>query len=317
VLFSLVVPIYNDGYLAEEFCSDFEQVFQRYLGKSSIEDDVEVIFVNDGSRDDSFLTLRDVVCEKFKFAKAVDLSRNFGQHVAASAGYRFARGDYVGYVNVDREDPPSELVRLLDAVRSGEHDFAGGCYRKRDVRFLNRVTSKTFMWLLNELTGYSVPLDMAAARVMNRRFIDAYNALTEKSRYLPGLESWLGFRRTWIPIDHRPRTRGKSSYNFRRRLALAFDAIVSFSDLPLKLAVALGAVVALLGFAMSLYLIIQKVLFADIQPGYTSTTCLIVVMGGVHIFVLGLASIYIGRILREVQGRPLFVVRATKKIDPS
>jgi dolichol-phosphate mannosyltransferase len=317
LLISLVVPIYNDGALAEEFCADVEAVFQRELGTQEIENDVEVIFVNDGSRDDSFEMLRDVVCEKFKWARVVDLSRNFGQHVAISAGYRHAKGDYVAYLNVDREDPPDQIPRVLDVIRKGEHDFVGARYKHRDVPFFNRLTSKVFMWVLNRLTGYDVPLDMAALRIMNRRFVDTYNALTEKSRYLPGLESWLGFSRTWVLIDHRKRTRGKSTYNFKRRFMLAFDAIVSFSDLPLRISVVFGMLVALLGLLMTVYLIITKIFFESVAPGWTGTISVIVLLAGAQIFVMGVAGLYIGRILREVQGRPLYVVRATHNIEPS
>jgi glycosyltransferase involved in cell wall biosynthesis len=317
LLISLVVPIYNDGALAEEFCADVEAVFQRVLGTEAIENDVEVIFVNDGSRDDSFEVLRDVVCEKFKCARVVDLSRNFGQHVAISAGYRHARGDYVACLNVDREDPPDQIPLVLEVIRKGEHDFVGGRYKQRDVPFFSRLTSKIFMWVLNRLTGYEVPLDMAMLRVMNRRFVDAYNPFTERSRYLPGLESWLGFRRTWVLIDHRKRTRGKSSYNFRRRFMLAFNTILSFSDLPLRISVVLGMLVALLGFAMNIFLVITKIFFVGLAAGFTATISIIVLLAGVQILVMGVAGLYIGRVMREVQGRPLYVVRATHNIEPS
>jgi glycosyltransferase involved in cell wall biosynthesis len=317
VLISLVVPIYNDGALAEEFCADVEAVFQRELGTQAIDNEVEVIFVNDGSSDGSYALLRDVVCPKFKCARVVDLSRNFGQHVAISAGYRHAKGDYVACVNVDREDPPDQIPRLLDVLRKGEHDFVGARYIQRDVPFFNRLTSKVFMWVLNRLTGYDVPLDMATLRVMNRRFVDSYNALTEQSRYLPGLESWLGFRRTWVLIDHRKRTRGKSSYNFKRRFILAFNAIVSFSDLPLRISVVFGMLVALLGVTMSIFLVITKLFFVGVEPGFTATISVIVFFAGAQMFVIGVAGLYIGRILREVQGRPLYVVRATHNIEPA
>jgi glycosyltransferase involved in cell wall biosynthesis len=317
LLISLVVPIYNDGALAEEFCEDVEAVFQRVLGTEAIEGEVEVIFVNDGSRDESFTLLRDVVCARFKCARVVDLSRNFGQHVAISAGYRHAKGDYVACLNVDREDPPDQIPLLLEIIEKGEHDFVGGRYRQRDVPFFNRLTSRFFMWFLNRLTGYEVPIDMASLRIMNRRFVDAYNSLTERSRYLPGLESWLGFRRTWVLIDHRKRTRGKSSYNFKRRFQLAFETILSFSDLPLRISVVLGTLVAFIGFAMNAFLVITKLFFENVATGFTATVSIIVLMGGVQILVMGVAGLYIGRVMREVQGRPLYVVRTTHNIEPS
>jgi glycosyltransferase involved in cell wall biosynthesis len=309
IKYSFVVPIYKDGALAGEFCEEFQRVFRGYLGKDAIEDDVEVIFVNDGSPNDSYAILRDQVCPRFAFAKAIDLSRNFGQPVAISAGYRHARGQYVGTLNVDMEDPPAELIPLLEAIQSGEFDFVGGRYKSRDVPLMNKVTSNLFSRLLNRLTGYAVPLDMASSRVMNRRFVDEYNRLTETSRYIPALESWMGFRRGWVMISHQRRTRGTSSYDFKRRMLMALDAIVSFSDLPLKMVAASGMLIAAVGFAMMALLIVGKLFFTDFRPGFTSTVSVIVFMGGVQIIVTGVASLYIGRILREAQGRPLYIVR--------
>ena len=314
IKYSFVVPIYNDAYLAGDFCAEFEAVFKRYLAVEALEQHAEVIFVNDGSQDESFAVLRDQVCARFPFAKLVDLSRNFGQHIAISAGYRYAKGEYVGLVNVDMEDPPDQLPILLESLEREQLDFVGGRYKQRRISITKKITSKVFAWLLNVFTGYRVPLDMATCRVMTRRFIDAYNQLTEKSRYLPGLESWLGFRRGWAIIEHRPRRRGKSSYNFKRRLLLALDSIISFSDLPLKIATLVGSGVALIGFVMTLALAVGKMFFIDFQIGYTSTISIIVFMGGVQILVMGLASLYIGRILREVQNRPLFVVRETYRL---
>jgi len=312
--YSFIVPIYNDGYLAADFCRELERVFRKHLATDDLDGLVEVIFVNDGSRDDSFAILRDQVCPEFSFARAVDLSRNFGQHVAITCGYRYAQGEVVGYLNVDMEDPPDQLPLLIDELRNGKFDFVGGIYVERHVPFFNKLTSKLFARVLNLLTGYQLPINMATVRVMNCKFIDVYNQLTEKSRYLPGIEAWMGFRRGWVPVKHRRRQRGGSSYNFKRRLLMASESIISFSDLPLKMAVVLGTTVALLGFVMTLLLIIGKLFFVDYRAGYTTTVSVIVFMGGVQINVMGLASLYIGRILREVQNRPLFIVRETKNL---
>jgi len=309
--YSFVIPIYNDAYLANDFCEEFSRVFREYLGTDAIESRAEVIFVNDGSADDSYVRLRDEICARYKFAKVIDLSRNFGQHIAISCGYKYARGRYVAASNVDMEDPPGQFPLLLDVVRTGEYDFVGGRYRSRGVSWLNRTTSLLFSRLLNTLTGYEVPLDMAMLRVMDRSFIDAYNQLVERSRYLPGLESWLGFRKTWVLIEHRPRTRGRSSFNLRRRFAFAIGAILSFSDLPLRITVVAGGLITLIGTVMSLALIASRIFLGDVQLGFTTTVSAIVFMGGAQMIVIGVASLYVGHILREVQGRPLFVVRDT------
>lgn len=306
--YSFVVPIFRDAGLAQPFCVEFERVFAAYLGTDDITAEVELIFVNDDGTLETADTLRGV-CERHRFAKLVNLSRNFGQHVALSCGYDHARGDYVGMLNVDMEDPPDQIPLLLDALKSGTCDIALGVRELRKSPWLERVTSRSFTWFLNKATGYDMPLNTATLRVMNRRFVDAYRSLTENSRYLPGLEMWLGFQRAYVPIRHARREQGRSSYAFGKRLKMAFEAIISFSDLPLRFTVALGAIVALIGFLLAAYFVIGKLFFVEFQAGYTSTMIATVLIGGVLISVVGLASLYIGRILSEVQGRPVYVIR--------
>jgi glycosyltransferase involved in cell wall biosynthesis len=308
MLYSFVVPIYNDGALARDFCVEMASVFRRYLGHDDLARDLEVIFVDDGSANTSPQLLKEV-CDEFAFAKCMLLSRNFGQHIATSAGYRAASGDYVGTLNVDMEEPPRFLPDLLDALKQGNYDIVGGRHQGRPVRFTTRMTSYLFTVVMNRLTGYQTPVNATTMRIMTRRAVDMYNSLTEKSRYIPGLEHWLGLRYTRVPIEQQPRKAGKSSYNFRRRLRMAYSSVISFSDFPLRLAVKFGMLVAAAGMLLGIGLILQKWLGPSLLPGYTSTFVLIVFLGGVQIAVTGVASLYIGRILAEVQHRPLFVVR--------
>ncbi|MBS1120358.1 MAG: glycosyltransferase family 2 protein [Deltaproteobacteria bacterium] len=310
MLYSFVVPIFNDGALAQAFCIEMASVFRRYLGHDDLARDLEVIFVDDGSKNDSPQLIKQA-CDEFPFAKAVLLSRNFGQHIAVSAGYRAASGDYVGSLNVDQEEPPRCLPDLLDALRKGGHDIVGGLHDGRTVGLTERMTSALFVGVMNRLTGNSLPVNATTVRIMTRRALDVYNSLTEKSRYMPGLEAWLGLKYTRVPIEGQPRKVGKSSYNFRRRLRMAYSSVISFSDFPLRLAVKFGMVVAGLGMLLAAGLLLQKLFGASLLPGYTSTFVLIVFLGGVQIAVTGVASLYIGRILAEVQQRPLFVVRET------
>ncbi len=309
MLYSFVVPIFNDGALARSFCVEMEQVFRKYLGHDDLARDLEVIFVDDGSRNDSPHVLKQV-CDEFSFAKALLLSRNFGQHIATSAGYRVASGDYVGTLNVDQEEPPSCLPDLLDALKKGEHDIVGGLHTGRAVPLFTRMTSYLFVVVMNRLTGAKLPVNATTLRIMTRRAVDTYNSLTETSRYIPGLEGWLGLKYVRVPIEAQPRKAGKSSYNFRRRLRMAYSSVISFSDFPLRLAVKFGMLVAGLGMLLAVGLVLQRIFWSSL-PGYTSTTVLIVFLGGVQIAVTGVASLYIGRILAEVQKRPLFVVRET------
>lgn len=308
--YSFVVPIYNDGALARDFCLEMERTFRAYLKRDDIEAELELIFVDDGSANDSRVLLRRV-CDEFPFVRMAAFARNFGQHIALSAGYRLARGDYVGMLNVDQEDPPSQIPLLLDALRGTDYDIAGGLYERRDVPFFTGLTSRLFHVAMNRLTGYETPINASTVRVMTRRAVDDYNSLSERSRYLPGLEMWLGFKYCRVPLVHQKRRVGTSSYNFRRRLRMAIASIISFSDFPLRLAVKFGLLMAGAGVLLIFALIIDKLFFRALMPGYTSTVAAIVFLGGVQIMVTGVASLYVGRILAEVQGRPLYVIRET------
>ena len=303
----MVVPIYNDGYLAEAFCVEYEKEFQKYLGKDQIETEVELIFVNDGSKNDSIDYLIKLSEEK-KFVKVIDFSRNFGQHIALSCGYQNAKGQYVGMLNVDMQEPPSEIPKLLDYIKGKNFDIVYGLSDERKTSFANRVTSKSFAFFLNYLTNSQMPLNVTTLRIMNRKFVDAYNSLSEKSRYIPGLETWLGFKHGYLSIIHKERAIGKSSYNFRKRLAMAMESIISFSDYPLRLIVGFGCVIAFIGFLLTAFLLLSKIFFVNIQAGYTTTISLITFIGGIQIMVIGFASLYIGRILKEVQNRPLYII---------
>lgn len=315
VKYSFVVPIYNDAYLAEDFCCEYLRAFQGHLAAEEISRHTELIFVNDGSVDDSAETLA-ALPTRFPFVRVINFSRNFGQHIALSCGYRYARGQFVGMLNVDQQEPPDQIPLLLHHIETTDCDIVFGVRRRRAGSSADRLTSRLFGIVLNKLTGYEVPLNVATIRVMNRRFVDAYNSLSETSRYLPGLESWLGFKRGYVEVTHAERSLGKSSYNFSRRLLMAADAVISFSDLPLRITVLLGFGVVVLSCLLALLLVAQKLYFSNIQLGYTSTMCVMVFLGGMQLSVVGMASLYIGRVLREVQHRPLYVVRSTVNIEP-
>jgi glycosyltransferase involved in cell wall biosynthesis len=311
--YSFVVPIYYDGYLARPFCEEIEKEMRLFLEMEDISREIEVIFVNDGSRDDSQRLLREVA-QSFPFVKVIELSRNFGQHVAVSCGYRFASGDYVAMMNADMQDPPDQIGALVEKLRRGDCDIVLGLRQARQGTWHEELTSRAFNALLNALTGAKTPTNVASLRMMTRPFVDAYNTLNEKSPYIPGLENWLGFRHGYVLIRHQRRAMGKSSYTFRRRLHMATESIVSFSDLPLRLAAVLGFIVSGLGVLLVGRLLVMRWLFSEILPGYTSTMSVIVLLGGANLTFLGLLGLYVGRILREVQNRPRYVVESVENI---
>ncbi len=300
---SIITPIYYDSYLAERFVESINKV-----EFNSIEIQ-EIIFVIDGGSKKDEEVLKDLASKNTR-VKLIFLSRNFGQHIAVSAGYKESIGDYVCMINVDQQDPPQEIPKLLQLFTNGEEvDIVYGLRNERKDSFFKTLSSRIFNLILNKLTGDNTPLNVATLRIMSRRFIDSYNALSEKARYIPGLESWIGFEKSYVQIESQNRIDGKSSYNFRKRLNMAVESIVSFSDLPLRWSAYAGILTAIIGFLTLIVLSLMKIYFIDFQSGYISTVALILFIGGIQIFVVGLASIYIGRILKEVQNRPLYIVK--------
>jgi dolichol-phosphate mannosyltransferase len=305
---SIVISIYCDGYLARACCAELAKVCSAYLGTDQIEDKLELIFVNDGSPDDSLQRLLQVK-DEFKFVKVVDLSRNFGQHAAIASGLRLARGSYVLRMNVDLQDPPSEIPKLLNEIVTGQYDLVVGQYSVRNSPWINRLTAYIYFETFKFLTGLNVPQHTSPLRVMNRAFIGAYNNLTEKSRFPQGLDQWLGFRHKYIEIEHCDRVVGKSSYTFWSRMQLALTGILYFTDRPLKLIGYFGLLMAALGLLLGLGIVIQKLTGNSLLPGYASLASISLVGFGIQIGSLGLLGLYIGKIFREVQNRPLYIVR--------
>jgi glycosyltransferase involved in cell wall biosynthesis len=311
-IYSFIVTTYNDGYLAHSFCESLQVAMQQLLGAKGIDDKIEVIFVNDGSRDNSQELLL-AASRQFSFVKVIELSRNFGQHVAISCGYRFAAGQYVGMLNADQQDPPDQIPVVLSALLEGQCDIAVGLRSERGESVINSLTSRAFNTVLNLLTGAKTPVNAASLRIMTRQFVDAYNKLSERTPYIPGLENWLGFQHVYVPIRHQYRTLGKSSYTLRKRWRMAVDSIVGFSDLPLRFAATLGFLITCIGMLLGLGLVLQRLFFTNVLPGYTSTVSAVIFLGGLNLMFLGLVSLYVGRILREVQNRPRFIVKSFER----
>jgi glycosyltransferase involved in cell wall biosynthesis len=308
IRYSIVVPIYGDGCLAPALCEEIERVMSGYVRTAPLRDSFELIFVNDGSRDDSL----DVLLKsraRFDFVRVIDLSRNFGQHSAIACGMQDARGEIVLRMNVDMQDPPSAIPRLLETLREGGYDLVAGQYSTRKSPLVNRVSAYLYFLLFRFLTGFDTPQNTSSLRAMSRRFVDAYNSLTEKSRFPQGLDQWLGFRHKYVEIEHRERADKRSSYSLWARLRLAVNGVLYFSDRPLQLVAFAGFVVAFLGIALAAYIATERLLGVDYLPGYASLASIGLIAFGVQLGCTGLVGLYVAKIFKEVQNRPLYLVR--------
>lgn len=297
---SLVVPVYFEEACIEQFLKETIAV----LNECKVE--WEIIFIDDGSEDRT-VELISLKASDDDRVKLIEFSYNHGKQAAVSAGIQYTTGDYIIYMDPDLQDPPKEIPRFLVAIEDG-YDVVFGVRHKKMDGFVNRILSKIFWSILRKYTGLEIPTDLAVMRIFNRKFANKFLEYKEQNRFIEGIFIHIGMNRTELEISQRERFAGKSKFNFKRKLQLAFDAIFDFSELPLKLAVRLGIAFSFLGLMSLIGILILKV-FINFASGWPSLFSMMVFSLGLNLFFIGIAAIYIGKIYKESKARPLFSIR--------
>ena len=306
-LISVVSPVYQGEKMVEEL------VQRVSLSIGSITQDYEIILVNDASPDRSWETIAQQ-CSKDSRIKGVDLSRNFGQHFAISAGLSFAKGEWVVVMDCDLQDRPEEIPALYEKAQEG-FDIVFARRVLRQDTFFKRWTSTVFHSLYNWLSGMNWDKAIANFGIYKHCVIREFNRMPEQARSFPSLISYLGFRTTAIDVKHAERAEGKSSYNLYKLLKLSFDVIVSNSNKPLRLAVGLGFFMSVISFLLAIYNVIAKWLGIVRVPGFTTTVFSIWFVGGLLLLIIGIMGLYLGKVFDQVKGRQLFIVRNSINLD--
>ena len=308
-LISLIFPIFNEEAVLPVLLPRLDAVvaeLQRDFGL------VEVIFVNDGSRDRSLPLLRDLAQTR-PWVRVLAFSRNFGHQVAVTAGMNFATGQAVILLDADLQDPPELLPAMLRLWQNDGYEVVYGVRTERagETAF-KKLTAKIFYRLLRRLTNVDIPADTGDFRLMDRKVVDSLNRMGEQHRFLRGMAAWVGFKQVGLPYARDARAAGETKYPFRKMLNLAMDAVSSFSHAPLKLATNLGWTIACVSI---LYGIITTIRYLTARgtfaPGWASMIVVVSLLSGVQLITLGFIGEYIGRIYDEVKGRPLYLVSET------
>ena len=306
-LLSIVVPIYNDAVLAQNFVLEARRVFtERFLADLDL-DSLEILFVDDGSDVMSAAHL-DELCNSFEEVNVVHLSRNFGQHAAIKCGFDLSEGDYVIRSNVDMQDPLESSTEMLKLLVESQSDRVVGYYERRETSLSNRLTSQIFYRLFNRMSGYRVPQNTSALRVVNRRFVDSMRDRVESQVFPQDLEEWVGFKTQYMPIKHRPRQIGSSSYTFRRRMNLALTAISMNAGRFFKFAWLGGVALSLLATLYLSFLTVGYLTGRAVLKGFMPIIALQVLSIGVLVVLLGLLGMMVDRNLSESRGRPPYIV---------
>ena len=301
VTISVVIPMRNERDL-------LKPLFQRLLPVlEGLNEGFEVICVNDGSTDDTLERLKKRNA-KHAAIRIVDLSRGFGKEAALTAGIDLARGRAVVVMDADLQDPPELIADFVAKWREG-WQVVYGARRSRDKdSWLKRTTAKAFYAVFNRLSRTPIPPDAGDFRLMDRRVVDALKRLGEHARFMKGLFAWVGFKYTSVPFDRPERKAGESQWPFLRLLRFAFDGIFSFSTIPLRLLIWLGAVTAAVALLRAAYLVVRTWVFGIDVPGYASLMVAVLFFGGVQLISTGVLGEYIGRIFTESKNRPLYIV---------
>ncbi|MDR1621094.1 MAG: glycosyltransferase family 2 protein [Synergistaceae bacterium] len=266
----------------------------------------EIIFVEDCGQDGSWEKIRDLALQD-PHLKAVQLSRNFGQHPAITAGLALAAGDWVVVMDCDLQDPPEEIPRLYAKALEG-YDMVCARRGKRKDPLWKRLTSRLFVAVFNRLSGMSYDPQVANFRILSRLVADTYSRMGESVPSFGGHLEWLGFNVGYIDIRHQPRYSGQSSYSLRKLFKLAANVIVAYSNKPLHISISLGFFMAFFSTLYALYIVAKKYWAGVSVDGWTSLMVSIWFLGGMVVGNLGIIGLYLGKVYDEAKGRPIYVV---------
>ena len=303
---SIVSPIYRGEKMLDELVSRIHQVIRP------LTDDYDIVLVNDCSPDNSWERIKEI-CVKDKQVKGINLSRNFGQPYAITAGLTYAKGDYVAVIDCDLQNKPEDLPAMYQKALEG-YDVVSARRIVRADTFLKRMSSAIFHKVYDFLSGFETDKAVAEFGIYSQKIVKVYCSIPEYSRSFVELIHTLGFKKTTVDVLHDHRLEGESSYDLKRLLILSYNSIISNSNRPLYLAVTLGLTMSLLSFLMALYNIVAKFYGLNEVVGYTSTIFSVWFVGGLLLFMMGILGLYIGKIFDQVKGRPVFIVSDTINI---
>jgi glycosyltransferase involved in cell wall biosynthesis/putative flippase GtrA len=300
---SVVIPCYNEELVVQETYRRLTETMRQ------IPFEYELIFVNDGSKDRTAELLNEIANHDF-CVKVIDFSRNFGHQIAVTAGIEHASGDAVVLIDADLQDPPELIHDFIQKWEEGYDVVYAIRQRREGESKFKLLTAAMFYRLMQKMTEIPIPLDTGDFRLMDRKVVDSLKQLQEHHRFIRGLVSWVGYKQIGIPYVRAERFAGETKYPLRKMIKFAIDGITSFSFKPLQMATKLGIYSSLLGFIGVLLILYLRLFTQQTIQGWTSLMVVILFMGGIQLFMLGIIGEYLGRIYDEVRDRPLYLVKS-------
>ena len=299
---SVVIPCYN-----EAACLELLHGRVSAAATAAVGDDFEIVLINDGSRDDSWAVMQ-AIAARDRRVVAINLSRNHGHQLALTAGLDLCAGAQILIIDADLQDPPELLADMRATMAAAQADVVYAVRRKRQGETIfKKATAALFYRVLDRVTDTPIPLDTGDFRLMSRRALDAFLSLPEQARFIRGMVAWVGFRQVPFAYDRAERHAGETNYPFAKMVRLAFDAVTGFSTAPLRFASHAGLALTGASLLLLLYIAIGFFTGSAVQ-GWTSTMLVVVLLGAVQMFVLGMIGEYLGRLYIESKRRPLYLV---------
>ena len=305
MLLSLIVPCYNE--------QEALPVFYRETAKvlASMDCDCELLLINDGSRDNTLAVMKELAAADPRVLY-FSFSRNFGKEAAMYAGFCNARGDYIAVMDADLQDPPSLLPEMVKILQSGQYDSVAT--RRADRAGEPPVRSwfaRRFYSLINRISDADIVDGARDFRLMTREMKDAILSMSEYNRFSKGIFGWVGFKTCWLPFENVERVAGQTKWSFWGLMKYAIDGIISFSQAPLDIASWFGFLMTGIAFLMLIFIVLRRLIFGDPVAGWASTICVIIFIGGLQLFCLGIMGQYLAKTYMEVKNRPHYIISET------
>lgn len=301
---TLVVPVFNESETVSLFIERVNNVLNKFN-----EIKLSVVFINDGSTDDTLARLLELQKQQHDEIQIVDLSRNFGKEAALTAGLKVASGHVVVPIDVDLQDPPELILEMIQKWREGYDVVVGKRINRDSDSWAKRKSATWFYRIHNKISDPKIPENVGDFRLMDRSVVDALNELPESRRFMKGLFAWVGFRTTAVEYARPERIAGTTKFNGWRLWNFALEGITSFSTDPLRIWTYLGGVVAAMSFLFAIFIIIKVLVYGVDAPGYASVIVSVTFLGGLQLIGIGILGEYLGRSYIESKRRPVYLVR--------
>lgn len=306
---TLIVPCFNEQEALPFFYSEVKNVMEK------LEYEYELLFINDGSKDKTLDILKNFA-ESDDCVRYISFSRNFGKEAAMYAGFCNAEGDYAAVMDADMQDPPALLPEMLKIMETGEYDSVA---TRRGSRVgeppIRSWFARKFYAIINKISDADIVDGARDFRLMRREMVDAIVAMGEVNRFSKGIFGWIGFRTYWLPYENQERVAGTTKWSFWSLLKYAIDGIINFSEAPLNISSWFGIVMTAISFVFLIFIVVRRLCFGDPVAGWASTVCIIIFIGGIQLFCMGVMGQYIAKNYSESKHRPHYIIADTNKTD--